>query len=65
MGERISVTEARVRLTSSEADALVVCAYDDPEKCEKIRLAGALALHELKAMGTSLSTGRELIFYCA
>lgn len=65
MGERISVTEARVRLTSSEADALVVCAYDDPEKCEKIRLAGALALHELKAMGTSLSTSRELIFYCA
>ena len=60
--ERVSVAEARVRLTSS--DALVVCAYEDPEKCEKIRLTGALTLNELKAIVTSLSTDRELIFYC-
>ena len=62
--ERVSVAEARVRLTSSESDALVVCAYENPEKCEKIRLAGALTLNELQAMVTSLSTDRELIFYC-
>jgi hypothetical protein len=59
---RVSVAEARKRLSSS--DALVVCAYEDQDKCEKIRLAGALTYNELKAMETSLSTARELIFYC-
>jgi hypothetical protein len=39
-------------------------AYEDQDKCEKIRLAGALTYNELKAMETSLSTARELIFYC-
>jgi hypothetical protein len=48
--ERVSVAEARVRLSASEA--LVVCAYEDPEKCEKVRLAGALTLNELKAILT-------------
>ncbi len=62
LSERVSVAEARKRLSSS--DALVVCAYEDQDKCEKIRLAGALTYNELKAMETSLSTARELIFYC-
>ena len=59
---RVSVAEARVRLSSS--GALMVCAYEDQEKCEKGRLAGALTFNELKAMVASLSTDRELIFYC-
>ena len=59
---RVSVADVRVRLSSS--DALVVCAYEDQQKCEQIRLAGALTFDELKAMATSLSTDRELIFYC-
>jgi predicted peroxiredoxin len=59
---RVSVAEARVRLSSS--DALVVCAYEDEEVCKKVRLAGALTFNELKAMAASLSTARELIFYC-
>ncbi|MHC4066157.1 MAG: ArsR family transcriptional regulator [Planctomycetota bacterium] len=51
-----------MRLSSS--DALVVCAYEDQGICEKVRLAGALTLNELEAMAASLSTARELIFYC-
>lgn len=59
---RVSAAEVRERLSSS--DALLVCAYEDQEKCEKLRLAGALTFNELKAMVTSLSSARELIFYC-
>jgi len=61
-GGRVSVAEVRARLSSS--DALVVCAYEDQKKCEEIRLPGALTFNEMKAMATSLSTARELIFYC-
>ena len=59
---RVSAAEVRARLSSS--DALLVCAYEDQEKCENLRLAGALTFNELKAMVTSLSSARELIFYC-
>ncbi len=59
---RVSAAEVRERLSSS--DALLVCAYEDQDKCEKLRLAGALTFNELKAMVTSLSSARELIFYC-
>jgi hypothetical protein len=59
---RVSAAEVRERLSSS--DALLVCAYEDQEKCEKLRLAGALTFNELKAMVTSMSSARELIFYC-
>jgi hypothetical protein len=46
-------------------DALLVCAYDDEAKCEQIRLAGALTLHELEARLPSLPASKEIILYCA
>ncbi len=45
--------------------ALLVCAYDEPEKSEKYRLTNALTLAELQAQEANLAKDREIIFYCA
>lgn len=43
---------------------LLVCAYDDPEKCRRYRIEGAISLAELKAR-EPLAPDQEVIFYCA
>jgi hypothetical protein len=59
--ERIGVEEARRKLQAGQA--LLVCAYDDEEKCNKIKLEGAISLRALEARPPSKQ--QELIFYCA
>ena len=60
---RISPNEARAKVTSGQA--LLVCAYDDPDKFKKNRLEGALSFSELLAKLPALNKDREIIFYCA
>jgi len=45
-------------------DALLVCAYDDREKCAKVEVGEAIALTELEQRKDDLDRTRELIFYC-
>ena len=45
--------------------ALLVCAYEDQEKCQKYRLANALSLNELQAQEETLTKDRKILFYCA
>jgi hypothetical protein len=61
--ERIEVEDARRRVRSGKA--LLVCAYPDEQKCEKVRLEDAISLGELEARSESVPKDRELIFYCA
>jgi len=61
--ERISPQEAHRHLT--DYGALLVCAYDDAEKCRRLRLEGAISLNDFKALVPTLLKERELIFYCA
>jgi hypothetical protein len=61
--ERISVEEARRRTQAGQA--LLVCAYDDEEKCRKLGLEGAIPLSGLRARVSTLPKDKELIFYCA
>jgi hypothetical protein len=63
IAERISAREARSRVDSDEA--LLVCAYDDDEKCRKYYLDGAIPMSEFREMEDSLPRDREIIFYCA
>jgi len=44
-------------------EALIVCAYDDEDKCEELSLEGSITLAELRQR--DVSRERELIFYCA
>jgi hypothetical protein len=59
--ERIGVEEARRKVQAGQA--LLVCAYDDEEKCSKVNLEGAISLRTLEARRPSQQ--QELIFYCA
>jgi hypothetical protein len=60
---RIDVQEARRRV--SDAQALLVCAYADEAKCERLRLEGATTLPRLETRAGSLPKDTEIIFYCA
>ena len=60
---RISPEEARPKVTSGSA--LLVCAYEDEEKCRKVHLEGAIFLTELKSRVSDLPKEQEIIFYCA
>ena len=61
--ERVGAGEARQRV--AEGRAVLVCAYEDVGKCERLRLQGALTLGELEARMAELPRSQEIIFYCA
>lgn len=61
--ERIDPEEARAHLASS--DALLVCAYDTPEKFRENFLDSAMSLQEFEMRASRLARDREIIFYCA
>ncbi|MBE0597706.1 MAG: ArsR family transcriptional regulator [Desulfuromonadales bacterium] len=60
---RIDPQEARPKVHSG--DAILVCAYDDEEKCQKLHLEGAIHLQELQEKLPEIPKEKELIFYCA
>lgn len=60
---RISPEEARARVLSGQA--LLVCAYEAPEKFAAMHLDGALSIQEFRRLRPTLPKDRELIFYCA
>ena len=61
--ERIDPRETRQKIESGEA--LLVCAYDDEEKCRNMHLDGAIHLQELEEKLPEIPKEKELIFYCA
>lgn len=48
---------------ATQGEALLVCAYDDEEKCRDVALAGSIPLTGLRE--EDVPAGRSLIFYCA
>jgi hypothetical protein len=60
---RIGVEEARLKVAAGEA--LLVCAYADEAKCNRMRLEGSLLLSELEARRPALPKDQMIIFYCA
>ena len=59
---RISVAEARQKVQAHTA--LLVCAYDDDAKWQKMKLEGATPLPGLAARAATLPKNQEIIFYC-
>jgi hypothetical protein len=59
---RIDVQEARQR--AAAGGALLVCAYDDEEKCRQLGLEGAISLARFRSLLPALPQNREVIFYC-
>ena len=60
---RISPEETRQKVTSGSA--LLVCAYDDEQKCKQLHLQGAITLTVFESRLSSLTRDQEIIFYCA
>jgi hypothetical protein len=60
---RIPADRARRQIESGRA--LLVCAYDDEEKCRRFMFEGALTLKQLEERLESLPEGVDIIFYCA
>ncbi len=61
--ERIGPKETYEKLKSGAV--ILVCAYEDDKKFNSFHLAGALSFNEFRSKPSSLSKGREIIFYCA
>jgi hypothetical protein len=61
-----------IRITADEAlqriemeGAVLVCAYDDDQRCAEMGIDNALSLRELEQMESALDESRTIIFYCA
>ena len=61
---RVSPDDVRRRMGSGSRP-LLVCAYDDAEKCRQVHLDGAIDMAELQARLPALSKEAEIVFYCA
>jgi hypothetical protein len=61
--ERVGAVEARGRVRDGRA--LLVCAYEDEGKCQRLKLEGARTLREVERQMTTLPRDQEIIFYCA
>jgi hypothetical protein len=60
--ERIGAAEAHRKVEAGEA--LLVCAYDDEQKCAGMKLEGSITMAELRRKLSSLPPDREIILYC-
>ncbi|MFQ6078030.1 MAG: rhodanese-like domain-containing protein [Thermodesulfobacteriota bacterium] len=65
MAEPIRISPEEVRRKVTSGSALLVCAYDDDEKCKMLHLEGAISLTEFKCELSALPKDQEIIFYCA
>lgn len=59
--QRIEAENARRKVVSG--DALLVCAYEDEEKCRAFGIEEALSLDQLQAR--DVDRDREIVFFCA
>jgi hypothetical protein len=63
MTEPIRVTPEEVYEKLKFRRVLLVCAYEDEEKFQKMRLQGAISLNEFKSKLPTLAKDQEIIFY--
>lgn len=61
---RIEPKAVRSAQRDPDREIHLVCAYDDREKCEDLRLEGAMTLHELEQREDEVPRDAELVFYC-
>jgi hypothetical protein len=59
--QRISVQEAHAK--TKENQALLVCAYEDEAKYERLNLDGSISFASLQSRSASLPKTQEIIFY--
>ena len=65
MAEPIRITPEETRQKAVAGTALLVCAYEDDERCRQMHLQGAMLFSEFKSKLAELPKDQEIIFYCA
>jgi len=65
MTEPVRISPQQAVKEINEESALLVCAYDDDQKFNRLHLKGAISLAGFKSKLPSLSKDKEIIFYCA
>jgi len=59
---RVSPSWVRERLQGPDP-SLLVCAYDDEERCRSIRIPGSITLRELNEQLPSFDRDKTIVFY--
>jgi hypothetical protein len=59
--ERISVQQANAKTKANQA--LLVCAYEDDAKYQRLKLDGSISFASLQSRAASLPKTQEIIFY--
>jgi hypothetical protein len=59
--ERISVQQANAKTKANQA--LLVCAYEDDAKYQRLNLDGSISFASLQSRAASLPKTQEIIFY--
>lgn len=64
MSKVITIDAAQARQKSQRGEALLVCAYEDVDRCREILLDGAIPLAALEERLSRLTRDAEIIFFC-
>jgi hypothetical protein len=59
--QRISVQQAHAKTKANQA--LLVCAYEDEAKCQRLSLDGSISFASLQSRAASLPKTQVIIFY--
>lgn len=59
---RVSIQDALA--ATKDEHAVVVCAYDDQQKCEEMRVKNGWTLQEFQNKQDDLPKDTRLVFYC-
>ncbi len=65
MESELRIPADRARREMEAGRALLVCAYEDEEKCRRLMFEGALTLSQLEERLASHPDGVDVLFYCA
>lgn len=63
MSFAVNAQEARKQI--EQGDALLVCAYDDEEKCSKLNIDQAMPMSRFRDKLDDIPKSRPLVFFCA
>ncbi|MCO6437646.1 MAG: ArsR family transcriptional regulator [Phycisphaerae bacterium] len=64
MPTRVQADAVRKRMGKDDGP-LLVCAYDNEEKCRNFGIGEAISYPKLKSRLDSISKSKELVFFCA
>ncbi len=62
MAKRLQAEEVRRRINDG---AMLVCAYDDVDKCRKTGIDESIPYAEFKSKLDSIPKSKEIVFFCA